>query len=49
MLIDNAEDLKIDLMVKDCFGKTGYQIALSAGKYEVVNLIRRKKPRLSFT
>ena len=40
--------LKIDLTVKDCYGRTGFQIALSYGKNEVVNLIRRKKPSIAY-
>ena len=48
MLIDNAEDLKLDLTANNWAGRTGFQLAIGpcTGNPDVADLIRRKKPSL---
>ena len=48
LMIDNAEVLKIDLIARDDFGRTGFQWAKERRHADVVNLINRKMPNIDF-
>ena len=46
LLIQNSN--KIDLTAKNRCGQTGFQVAVSFGKTETVNLIKEKMPRIAY-
>ena len=44
----NAESYKIDLTAKDLEGETGFQLAKGSGKMDIVNIMKRKMPKIAF-
>ncbi len=44
MILENAESFKIDIKIRDKFGRTGFQHAKNSGKTDVVNLFYQTIP-----
>ena len=49
MMMKNADFFKIDLIVRDDSGRTGFQLATLNKRNHVIELIKRKMPSIALT
>ena len=48
MMMNNANNYKLDLLAEDNEYKNGFQLAIEFQKTDVVNLLKRKIPSIAF-